>query len=404
MTPRILSPRSPVPQCARLLTATLAFVLSGSVLAETKVRSFVLSNIYIAMASEPNTCKQLSDGAIDIFKRTLPPAEQAQYASDGKRAELGDLMAQRLKFVMEAIGSENGSQPTPQQLDELRKQHGVPAGKGTMVFNGTRFAYDSCTNPEDFSLFNTGNQRYIGKIAYGANLDGKNSSGDFISPNGGKGIDNKLIRATGCAFNARDYGDPENAEKAIVSGDAPTLVEVTGIDNEQNDPDVAVAVYSSATPLTLNALGAPMASVSFDINRDPRYTSHVRGRIVNGELITDTFDLRVRMKEQIVNSYRELRNARLRATWKPDGSIHGELVGYHTIASIKDQYVQSTQIGANLTRMSCPALLSAIEREADGFPDPQTGRNTAISSALRFVGVSAFVIHSEPQTAQNAPY
>ena len=182
------------------------------------------------------------------------------------------------------------------------------------------------------------------------------------------------------------------------------MIEVSGIDNEQNDSDVAVAVYSSATPLTLNAVGAPMASVSFDVNRDPRYTSHVRGRIVNGELITDIFDLRVRMKEQIVNSYRELRNARLRATWKPDGSIHGELVGYHTIASIKDQYVQATQIGANLSRMSCPALLSAIEREADGIPDPQTGRNTAISAALRFVGVNAFVIHPQSQTAQSAPY
>lgn len=404
MMHRILSHYLQARQCTRLLAATMALVLSGSALAEGKVRSFVLSNIYIAMANEPNTCKQLSDGAIDIFKRTLPPAEQAQYASDGKRAELGRLMAQRLKFTMEAIGSEQGPAPTQQQLDDLRKQHGVPAGKGTMVFNGTRFAYDSCTNPEDFPLFNTGNQRYAGKIAYGANLDGKNSSSDFISPKGGKGIDNKLIRATGCAFTARDFGDPENAEKAIVSRDAPTLVEVSGIDNEQNDSDVAVAVYASANPLTLNALGAPMAGVSFDINRDPRYTSQVRGRIVNGELITDTFDLRVRMKEQIVNSYRELRGARLRATWKPDGSIRGELTGYHTIASIKDQYVQSTQIGANLTRMSCPALLSAIEHEADGFPDPQTGRNTAISSALRFVGVSAFVIHAEQQTAQSAPY
>lgn len=403
MTYRIL-PHRPQSECARLLTVALAFVLSGSALADTKVRSFVLSNIYIAMANEPNTCPQLSDGAIDIFKRTLPPAEQAQYAAEGKRAELGDLMAQRLKFTMEEIGSENGFQPTPQQLDELRKKHGVPAGKGSMVFNGTRFAYDSCTNPEDFPLFNTGNRRYSGKIAYGANLDGKNSSSDFTSPKGGKGIDNKLIRATGCAFSARDYGDPENAEKAIVSRDAPTLIEVSGIDNEQNDSDVAVAVYSSATPLTLNAVGAPMASVSFDVNRDPRYTSHVRGRIVNGELITDIFDLRVRMKEQIVNSYRELRNARLRATWKPDGSIHGELVGYHTIASIKDQYVQATQIGANLSRMSCPALLSAIEREADGIPDPQTGRNTAISAALRFVGVNAFVIHPQSQTAQSAPY
>lgn len=379
--------------CSLALAFAIALPQTSSAIADSKTRSFVLNNLYIALANESNGCKQLSDGAIDIYRHTLSAEEQQQYASDGQRAELGKLMAQRLKFTMVDIGAEGAAAPTPEQLDTLRRKNGVPAGKGAIVFNGTRFAYDTCTNPEDFPAFKAGNQPYTGKIAYGANLDGKNTMRDFVSPSGEKGIDNKLIRATGCAFTARDYGDPANAEKAIVSREAPTLIEISGIDNEQNDKDVTVSIYSSATPLVLNAAGAPLPWASFDIDKNPRYTTHVHGRIVNGELITDTFNMQVRMKEQIVDSYHEVLSARLRATWNSDGSIHGEIDGYHTIASIKDQYVQSTQIGANLTRMSCPALLDAVEREADGFPDPITKHNTAISSALRFVGVGAFVIH-----------
>jgi len=400
--PNLPLPRAKVLRCLTLATAITTLPLNAAT-AESKVRSFVLNNLYIAMTNEPNGCKQISDGAIDIYRRTLSPAEQQQYASEGKRAELGHLMADRLHFTMVNIGAESAAAPTPEQLEQLREKNGVPAGKGAVVFNGTRFAYDTCTNPEDFPAFNTGQQPYIGKLAYGANLDGKNKASDFINPSGEKGVDNKLIRATGCAFTSRDYGDPATAEKAIVSREAPTLIEISNIDDEQNDNDVSVAIYSGAAPLQLNAVGAPLAWASFDINPDQRYINHVHGRIVNGELITDVFDFRSRMKEQIVDSYREIRSARLRAKWNADGSIHGEIDGYHTIASIKDQYVQSTQIGANLTRMSCPALLAAIEREADGVRDPQTQRFTAISSALRFVGVGAFIIHPEQKTVQNAP-
>ncbi|WP_449469040.1 hypothetical protein [Sphingobium chungangianum] len=59
-----------------------------------------------------------------------------------------------------------------------------------------------------------------------------------------------------------------------------------------------------------------------------------------------------------------------------------------------------TQNGANLTRVSCPGIRKAIDRFADGYRDPRTGRFTAISSAYDFVGVKAFLA-APSQVAQS---
>jgi hypothetical protein len=65
-----------------------------------------------------------------------------------------------------------------------------------------------------------------------------------------------------------------------------------------------------------------------------------------------------------------------------------------TLASYRDSIEQMTQNGANLTGVSCPGVRQAIDRLADGYRNPQTGKYTAISSAYNFFGVHAFVIDS----------
>jgi hypothetical protein len=112
-------------------------------------------------------------------------------------------------------------------------------------------------------------------------------------------------------------------------------------------------------------------------------------------LETDPVDLRLNYKEQIIDAPREIRGARLRATLKPDGSIEGGFYGYYTVASFYDSIEQMTQNGANLTGVSCPGVLQAIDRLADGYRDPKSGRFTAISSAYHFFGVRAFVLPGE---------
>ncbi len=57
-----------------------------------------------------------------------------------------------------------------------------------------------------------------------------------------------------------------------------------------------------------------------------------------------------------------------------------------------EPYAQSGTTGYNL--MSCPAAVKEIRKHADGYPDPRTRKNTAISSALNFRGVPAFAVPS----------
>jgi len=45
----------------------------------------------------------------------------------------------------------------------------------------------------------------------------------------------------------------------------------------------------------------------------------------------------------------------------------------------------------------------ALKRNADGYPDPKTGRNTAISSAYRFTARPAFVVDPPVPIAVDQP-
>lgn len=376
-------------------------------LAASKSLSFALTNIYVPAYEDEKACRALSLSSSDIFLQSLPPAERAHYQAPEKIQALQQLMGSKLGFKMVPTGhasGANGSMATvPEaELEALRQKYGIPKGKGILSFLGTRLAYDSCTNPEDFPFLAKGNEPYLGKVAYGIDLDGRKGKKDFLSPSGEQGVDNELIRATGCSFATRDYGTPKVADEVITSLGSPTLIEISDVDDVLNDEDVTVHVYASASPLEVSGSGKGLGWTSLDVDPDTRFQAQVKAHIRNGELSTEPFDLRVRLREQIVDSYREVRQARIRATIKPGEGIEGGIYGYQTLAGIEDGYRQSTQVGANLTRMSCPALIQSIRSHADAFPDPRSGRNTAISSALRFRGIPAFLIKPAPKVAQEA--
>ena len=367
---------------------------------------FVLTTVYIPSYEDEKACRALSLSSSDLFLKSLPKKERAQYAAPEKLKDLQALMAKRLGFKMVPTGYKSGANGTmavvsEAEVDALRRKNGFKEGKGIMSFLGTRLAYDSCTNPEDFPFLAKGNEPYLGKIAYGIDLDNRQGRDDFTSPDGKPGVDNQLIRATGCTFSTRDYGTPKVADQGLTSVASPTLVEVSDVDDPVNDDQVTVRIYASASPLELSGNGKGLPWASLDVDPDPRYTMETKGRIRAGELSTEPFDLRLRLREQIVDSYREVRQARVIARIRPGEAIEGGIYGYHTLASIEMGYHQSTQVGSNLTRMSCPAIIKAVRQHADAFPDPATGRNSAISSALRFRGIPGFLIKpSQQQVAQ----
>jgi len=378
--------------CGSGTNTTAATVPTGG---PPQVRGYVLNNVYLAAPpEEAGACPQLSRNALELYRATLPAAEQARFASIDQQEALFRQASQNFGFVRTVVKPDPQTRTIgPEQIAAARAQLGIAEGKGGLNFLGKVVAYDSCTNPEDFPQLDAGLVPYAGTRAAGMNLDGHADAGDFLGPQDEQGVDNALWRLFGCIKGFRETGSPEMAAKAMFSARAPTLLEIGGLDDPRNDVEVEVAVYTGATPLVTGANGAPLARASFDVDPDPRLQARVRGSIVDGVLTTEPFDVRLSFKEQIVDTVRELRGARLRATLRSDGSIEGGFYGYYDIASAWDSIRQMTEAGAMFTGFSCPAVHSALQRYADGFPDPKSGRNTAISTALGFAGVRAHVIH-----------
>lgn len=368
------------------------------------VHAFVLSNIYIAPGGEKGSCANPDIGDLDRFYAMLPPAEQAKYAGKEKRQALEERMNEYFHFrriylrgdrsasVIFPPGYDPKAEPTQELAAAVGALNGLPKGKGRLAFQKREVVYSACSNPADFPALAKGFRTYEGRVAAGINLDGKIGKADFEAPDGSKGVDNRLWRAVGCISAFREEGDPELVRKNMMSMRAPTVIELRGVDSLQDDPDVSVTILAVNEPLTRDGRGAPLARATFTPDPDPHLRATVAGRIVGGVLTTDPVDLTLNYKEQIVDAPRHIRGARLRAKFTSDGWIEGSIYGFYTLDSYYDSIEQMTQNGANLTRISCPGIRKAIDRLADGYRDPRTGRFTAISSAHDFVGVRAFLV------------
>ncbi len=380
------------------IVVVVSMVVGASSSAASETRSFVVGQIYMpSVEVDEQSCPAMPKSALQAFRDALPPEEQAKYTGSDKARALGALMAKTFGFKR---GPADDTL-TKDNIVERRAMSGFPAGKGAISSYPQRhLAYDLCTNPDDFPALAVGHQNYLGKVGYGINLDGKVSKDDLVGINGEKGVDNAWYQAVGCANIARSLGDPKVGDNVIVSRQIPTLIEISGIDNDQNDDTVVVNIYASARALDLDAVGKALAWASFAPRSDPRYIASVQGRIVNGTLLTDVFDVNLRMQESIIDSSRDLRGARIEATLEPGGGIAGGFYGYQTLASLEDAYAQTSTIGSDL--LSCPAEIKSLRALADGYKDPKTRRNSAISVALRFKAVPAFVVHEPPATAKMA--
>lgn len=365
---------------------------------------FVISNLFMANPGDADSCPIIADGDLDRYFKMLSPAEQAEFSSPDKRQALEAKMTKHFGFRRLSLrGQSAAAVKLPPGVDlktpineaqalEIGRLNGFPKGRGRPAFQNTTVAYSACSDPADFAELGEGFKIFEGKSAAGIDLDGKAGAEDFQGVDGKPGVDNQLWRAVGCVKAFRESSDAKLARKTFMSARAPTLIELKGVDSLQDDPDVIVNVYAAAEPLARDARGDALARASFAVEKNPRLRATVRGRIKGGVLETDPVDLVLNYKEQIIDAPRDIRGARIRATFGADGSIQGSLFGYYTVASYYSSIEQMTQNGANLTGVSCPGVYQAVNRLADGYRDAKTGRYTAISSAYNFVGVRAFVI------------
>lgn len=238
-----------------------------------------------------------------------------------------------------------------------------------------------------------------GKISIGLNLDGKVGANDYTSPDGETGVDNQLFRVIGCVEGWRSPNgviDVLGLRRMFKSYRYNRiLMELTGVDSLTNDPDVEVATYRGLDPLLTDASGdtiMPGGSQRIDVRYGAKFISHRHGKIVDGVLITDPADWTF---PEYAPTSQLMRDARFRLKLSAT-TADGVIGGY---ADIKDWH-RAMMGGWGTTRSSLglasgPSHARALERLADAYPDPQTGKNTAISAALDAHFVQVFIQHPE---------
>ena len=268
-----------------------------------------------------------------------------------------------------------------------------------------------CNNPKSF-LSDPKHPPHRGvqsKVSYGLNLDGTSDGRatsatcahqKFEGLNGEGAVDNQLYRALGCHKSTRGGGEKVQGEKHASSELEPYMIEIRGLDNVQNDDSVEVGVYSTEDAIISSQLGTPSAYQSLHISANPLWRNEVKGRVVNGEVLTDVIPrltlhwLMPTWGALGVNYSHEFMRARLKLRLEPDGGVSGLLAGYRPLGNIMTNSYCCRGTASTANR-DCASEYKTFMQMADGDPDPETGQCTTISAAHKVVGVPVFVIHDQ---------
>ena len=249
------------------------------------------------------------------------------------------------------------------------------------------------TKPEPVLLPEAG-----GKISYGLNLDGKVKPTDFTSPDGVTGIDNQFFRAVGCmkAFREgssqrlflEEYLENKNFNRFIIA--------LTDVDSMEDDDDVTVTTYRGMDRLVKDTLAHFQADATqrVDLRWGQGFITKSKAKIVKGVLITtEPVDDLIYPGENHSNTATDrMRGARFQLKLHGD-RMEGLMAGYldvETTHLAMNRRFGAHQITYDLTWS--PAMYKSMRRLADGYPDPKTGENTAISAAVSLEGVRVHLL------------
>jgi len=273
--------------------------------------------------------------------------------------------------------------------------------------NGENAEYDplAVTDPLPWKELQT-------KNGYGLNLDGTTDGHataktckheKFTSPEGEQ-VDNQFARAGGCVegFRTGGFASDFNSNEVVTSPINRHLIEITGVDSEENDPSVEVTIYKGKDGLVRRADGKTFVSFMTQRvdNLFPQFILHTHGRIVDGVLITDPIPLaRLPLLYIQVPHERRIEDLRLRLKLTPDGA-EGIMAGYEPIEDIWTYLSKSPSAGAG--KYSSAGLFRALLRYADGSPDA-TGHCMSISTTYKVNAVRAIIARPQTAASRTAP-
>jgi hypothetical protein len=241
-----------------------------------------------------------------------------------------------------------------------------------------------------------------GPLSYGLNLDGDAGPNDFTHPDGTPGIDNEVYRAVGCVigFRGPDGVEVIFQDKAIADRRYNrTMIELTGVDDLQNDDEVTLTVYRGLDRLLTDATGMnvmPGGSQTVDTRWGASLVRRTTATISDGVLRSEPIpEVVIPWMNLGVPTVQIIRDMRFELRLTPSGA-EGLIAGYADVETWYKQLIRndSTHHLSN-GQISGISLYKALRRLADAYPDTETGANTAISTALDVKMAQVFVVRPD---------
>ncbi len=267
-----------------------------------------------------------------------------------------------------------------------------------MSYRGYRRGIETYVNP--WATDDPGQPEVTSRIGDGFDLDGKIKPGDFTSPEGEKGIDNALYRAWGCDAPWRGGGNATldmRANDKMQEGLFTMVIRVSGTKDPMNDDEAIVEIGWSPDGIVKDSRGGVTLDYSYRLPKTTQYTklkASVRNGVVETEQVAHLHSPRIAwFYDQTGDT--NIANAKIRLNIAPDGHTATGLMGGYR--NWRDLYAENTFAqdgGQQGTREheDAVALYYALRRNADGMPNPKTGRYDGISMAYRLRMSSAFVV------------
>ena len=240
---------------------------------------------------------------------------------------------------------------------------------------------------------------------------------DFLDADGHAVVDNQFYRTVGCSRAFQSTGMGNSFQIGMYAGEWGILIALKGVDDLVNDDRVEVGIYASADPMMLSPGRDALRYATYAIDQDPRFRANTVGRISDGVLTTEPVDVRFHHAVNSIVLERPLRAAVLQASISDAGELEGWLGGYAPVEALYDhQYgyrsgkdmtgqlaserlrTRSSNGAAHVMGHSCAGVYHALYEHADAFPDPATGRCTAISTQYRVSALPAFIVDVESQS------
>lgn len=209
---------------------------------------------------------------------------------------------------------------------------------------------------------------------------------DFLSPDGVPGIDNQFATLVPLLAATRISAVEQLLQASITSGGILMLVELNGIDDLKNDPDIDVRVRAAFGVPLLGTDGLLLTDQTFHVSpRDPDV--HVpHAWLKDGVLETPPFDIVLPVQVFGKDYALDARGAHVRFHIVDGERIdHGSLGAGITLQSIRAIALKAAEGEGDILEI----VENLVAGNGDLEPDA-SGACTQMSAGLQFTGVSAY--------------